>query len=147
MTHSFYFVNWRTERSGSSVPRRGCVPNPNRTNGPLSAFICARPCPTYGLLTLRPRPADGRAAGLRRPNSAHERQPKDEARATIGRIFGPDLAAVRLHNALADSPSPGRRRWHGASARPRAQICVSPSMYKTKQAGIYMRACLVCLTR
>src|SRR5580765_6671818 len=35
-------------------------------------------------------------------SGAHERQRKDEARAAIGCIFGPDLAAVRLHNALAD---------------------------------------------
>jgi hypothetical protein len=51
---------------------------------------------TLGMLVIM------RRGGVTLDTYTHQWQRKDEVRAAIGRIFGSNLAAVGLHNALAD---------------------------------------------
>jgi hypothetical protein len=84
MTHSFCFVNWRAPAIAAVVYHGAAVFPTAHSHRALGVLVVV--WPVSAGLDVGPR----------------ERQRKDEARAAIGRILGPDLAAVRLHNALAD---------------------------------------------
>src|SRR4051794_2397559 len=82
---------------GAKTPKEPFTPDT-----PRSLFFCLSPLASRPRGNRRADLADGGAVRRRRPDRAQPRQREQEGRAFADLRLDPDLAAVRLDDALAD---------------------------------------------